>query len=137
MTSVSQRGPTTDRLWDLGRWSFWCVCVGVWTAALLTTYPVEVSRRVLPSDFQFPTAKVLHVGAYAFLTVLAARLPVRGRARWLFVAFLSLHGFATEYLQTFIKGRSGSLRDVALDHLGIALGLVLGWRWWRERGPAA
>jgi VanZ family protein len=134
MTSVSQREPIADRLWDFGRWSFWLVCVTVWTVALLTTFPVEVSRRVLPSEFQFPTAKVLHVSAYAFLAAFVAWLPVRGRARWLLVAFLSLHGFATEYLQTFVPERSGSLRDVALDHLGILLGLVIGWRWWGERG---
>lgn len=137
MTSVSQREPTTDRLWDLGRWTFWVGCVTAWTVALLTTFPVEVSRRVLPSDIQFPTAKVLHVSAYAFLTALAAWLPARGRAFWLLVAFLSLHGFATEYLQTFVPSRGGSLRDVALDHLGILLGLAIGWRWWGERGSAA
>lgn len=133
MTSVTQREPTADRLWDLGRWVFWLACVAVWTAALLTTFPVEVSRQVLPSGMQFPTAKVLHVSAYAFLTAFVARLPVRGRVRWLFVAFLSLHGFATEYLQTFVPERGGSLRDVGLDHLGILLGLVLGWPWWGER----
>ena len=45
--------------------------------------------------------------------------------RWLQLALLSGHGMATEFLQTFVPGRSGSLTDVAIDHLGIALGLAL------------
>jgi len=107
--------------------------VAVWTTALLTTFPVEMSHRVLPEGYRFSAAKTLHVSAYAFLTLLAAWLPVRVRWRWLCVAFLSLHGFATEYLQTFV-GRGGALTDVGLDHIGILLGLLIGWRWWRERG---
>jgi hypothetical protein len=53
----------------------------------------------------------------------------------LFVAFLSLHGIVTECLQPYV-GRGGALADVGLDHLGIALGLAIGWRWWRDQGPA-
>jgi hypothetical protein len=98
-------------------------------------YPVELSQQILPQGLRFPTAKVLHVSAYAFLTLLSVLLPVRGRVHWLLIAFLSLHGFTTEYLQPFV-GRGGAWADVGLDHLGILLGLLIGWRWWREPGPA-
>jgi VanZ family protein len=121
------------KAWVIGVWSFWCVCVAVWTVALLTTYPVEVSHRVLPREFRFPVGKCLHVGAYAFLTVLAFVSPPRSWLRWLPVVFLSLHGFTTEYIQNFV-GRSGEWRDVGLDHLGIALGLAVVWAWRRWRG---
>ena len=38
----------------------------------------------------------------------------------------------TELLQFSIKaiGRSGDLLDVAVDHAGIALGMLATWRWW-------
>jgi VanZ family protein len=134
MTSVSE--PVIDRPRSLGLWSFWCVCVAVWTTALLTMFPVEIGRQVLPEKLQFPTGKLLHISAYAFLTMLSVYLPVRGWVRWLLIAFLSLHGFLTEYLQTFVEGRTGALSDVGLDHLGILLGLAIGWRWWRGPGPA-
>jgi hypothetical protein len=133
MTSASE--PVIDRSRSLGLWSFWGVCVAVWTTALLTMFPVEVSQQVLPEALRFPTAKLLHVSAYAFLAILTFFLPVRGWGRWLLIAFLSLHGFATEYLQTFV-GRGGAWFDVGLDHLGIVLGLAIGWRWWREPEPA-
>jgi VanZ family protein len=34
-----------------------------------------------------------------------------------------VHAFATEYLQQWVKERTGSLSDVAIDLLGVALGL--------------
>jgi VanZ family protein len=113
------------------RWLAWVLCVAVWTAALLTTYPAKIKQAVLPEPLGMPAAKTLHVAAYAFLTATAAFLHVRGGRRWLLIAFLSLHGCATEYLQNYVPGRDGSLRDVALDHAGIALGLLLSWHWWR------
>jgi VanZ family protein len=127
---LEQAGPR-GLVW---RWLAWGVCVAVWTAALLTTYPAKIKEAVLPPEAGFPAAKTLHVCAYAFLTATAALLHVRGPRRWLLIAFLSLHGCATEYLQNFVPGRDGNLRDVALDHAGIVLGLLIGWRWWRPRG---
>jgi hypothetical protein len=80
-------------------------------------------------------AKTLHVGAYAFLTVMAAWLRVPVRYRFLLIFFLMAHATVTEVLQQVlveIVGRTGSLWDVALDQLGITLGLLLAWRWWVE-----
>jgi VanZ family protein len=34
-----------------------------------------------------------------------------------------VHAFVTEFLQQWVKERTGSLSDVAIDLLGIALGL--------------
>ncbi len=117
-------------------WLVWALALVTWTIALLTPDPVQMSHAVLPAEAAFPVAKSLHVLAYACLTALLAWLPVRPRARWALVALLSFHGAITEYLQTFVPGRSGSVRDVLIDHAGIALGLAVSWAWWR-RSPKA
>lgn len=120
-----------DRSGTAVRWLVWGGCVAGWTAALLTTFPAHVHQSLLPRPAQFPTAKLLHVSAYAFLTALAFWPPLCPRRRWLPVAVLSLHGFVTEFLQQWVDERHGSLRDVGLDHAGIALGLLLVWAWRR------
>ncbi len=122
--------------WDPTRWRklfvrgpVWCACVGVWTAALLTTYPVQVGQGIAPPGLYFPTAKLLHVGAYAFLTVFISWLPLR-RWRWLLLAFLSLHALGTEFFQQFVPGRTGKAADVLIDHAGLFLGVALTWKRW-------
>src|SRR5262249_6506336 len=117
-------------------WAAWLAALAVWTAALLTPQPVQAAQAVLPPEMEFPTAKTLHVGAYAFLTVLACRLPRGGPCRWLPLAVLSLHGLGTEYLQQFVESRCGCWQDVGLDHVGIALGLLVGWIGWRKTESA-
>jgi VanZ family protein len=109
--------------------------LGLWTWELLAENPVPDSvRRAIPNGWHFYLAKGLHVGAYAFLTVLAGLLPV---GRWFFwgaIAALLLHGIAGEVGQTFVPGRTGSVRDVLLDWAGIGLGLVaLGLARWVGR----
>jgi VanZ family protein len=114
------------------RWLTWGVFVAAWTLLLLTTEPVHVADAVLPQAFQFPTAKALHVSAYAFLAVLSAWLPVRRPYRWLLLGFLSLHAMGTEFLQQFVPERGPSVWDVLIDHFGMALGVAASWRWWRR-----
>jgi VanZ family protein len=107
----------------------WCICVGVWTIALLTTYPAELGKEIVPSSMRFPAAKALHVFAYAFLTVFLSWLPPR-RWRWMLLAFLVLHAAGTEFGQRFVPGRSGLWTDVLIDHAGLLLGLALTWKRW-------
>lgn len=113
--------------------------LGAWTWELLAENPVpaEVSA-LIPNEWKFWLAKGLHVFGYAFLTILAAFLPVPRLYFWLAVAFLALHGIATEIGQTFVNGRHGSIRDVLLDWAGVGMGLgvVSLVRWWR-RDPYA
>jgi VanZ family protein len=111
------------------RWLTWSLFLAAWTTALLTTFPVRVQESLIPPEGHFVSAKALHVGAYAFLAGFIAWLPIRGRWRWLLVAVLSLHAFATEFFQQFVEERTASLRDVGIDHVGILLGLLLTWRW--------
>jgi VanZ family protein len=112
------------------RWLMWSVFVVVWTAALLTTEPVHVAHAVLAPSFIFPTAKLLHVSSYSLLAILSGWLFVPFPWRWLMLVFMSLHAFGTEFLQQFVPERGPSLWDVGIDHVGIAIGLVLSCKWW-------
>ncbi|MFL5242610.1 MAG: VanZ family protein [Gemmataceae bacterium] len=115
------------------RMALWLLYLASWSLALLTPRPIEVAQAVLPPETSFYYGKSLHVCAYAGLTVLTGWLLVCHRCRWLLLLGVSLHAFATEYLQNYVPLRTGSWRDVGLDHIGIVLGFALTrtW-WWRE-----
>lgn len=102
--------------------------LGVWTWELLAENPVPESvHRLIPDGWHFWLAKGLHVVAYAFLTVLAATLPLERVYFWMVVSLLVLHGIATEVGQNYVAGRTGSLRDVLLDWAGVAGGVLVVW----------
>jgi VanZ family protein len=119
--------------WWVGLLLAWCVLLVLWTWALLTPDPVRAMKDVLPDQLHFPAAKLTHVCAYALLAAMICVLRPLGRWRWLFLVLLSLHGMGTEYLQTFVPPRTGSWRDVGIDHIGIVLGAVVTWRFWFRR----
>jgi VanZ family protein len=112
------------------RWVIWFLFLAAWTLALLTPQPVQLAQEVLPDQDRFYFGKSLHIAAYAVLVILTTWLKVTNRVRWMCLAFLSFHAFATEFLQLYVPERSGSLRDVELNHLGLALGLILTIPWW-------
>ncbi|MCS6852948.1 MAG: VanZ family protein [Gemmataceae bacterium] len=118
------------------RWLMWSGYLTLLTAALVTPQPTQAARQVLTETPAFVTAKIVHVAAYAVLAMLTGWLRP-SRHRWLFMAALVLHALGTEYVQQFVPLRTGSWRDVGLDLLGIALGTLLTWNWWREARPPA
>jgi VanZ family protein len=123
--------PSLVSPWGRGlRWTMWGLWYAAWTAALLTPQPVEVADAVFTPEGAFSAGKLLHIAAYAGLTILTAWLPVSGRVRWLLLVSVSAHTLATEYLQNFVPARYASWMDVGIDHVGIALGFALSWRWW-------
>ncbi len=108
--------------------------LGLWTWKLLEPNPIpdEIGEEI-PTDLKFILAKCLHAGVYAFLTMLAALLPVRRPYFWAAVGVLMLHGCLTEYLQYAMDvGRHGCVRDVIIDWCGITMGLLF-LRYWRPR----
>jgi VanZ family protein len=123
------------------RWLGWCVGVlltwgmllAIWTVALLTPDPVRIAKQVLPGEMEFPAAKLTHIAAYALLAAMICVLRPLGRWRWLFLALLSLHGMGTEYFQQFVPMRTGTLRDVGIDHVGIFVGVALTLKFWFPR----
>lgn len=99
------------------------VFLALWTYELLAENPVPASiSRAIPDAWKFWLAKGLHVGAYAFLTLLAVWLPVHRSVFWLVVAGLLVHGIGTEVGQWFTTNRQGSIRDVLLDWRALAWG---------------
>jgi VanZ family protein len=111
------------------RWLMWSIYLTVWTASLVTPYPIQASHAVLPAGAHFPASKTLHILGYAGLTALTAWLPVRLRLRWVLVALLPLHGALTELIQNFVPLRTGSWFDLGLDCIGVALGAAVVGRW--------
>lgn len=111
-------------------WLIFLVVLTVWTIGLLIPDPSSSAVEGLGgARSKFLIAKTLHVSAYAFVTFLAGFVVwSRASAGWC-LAFLVSHAFLTEWLQTFV-GRSGSLRDVGLDLLGILIGVAMNWRCW-------
>ena len=66
--------------------------LGLWTWKLLEPNPVPERSGRDPHDLKFIVSKLAHAGAYVFLTVLAAWLPLTRRGfRWA-VALLAVHG---------------------------------------------
>jgi VanZ family protein len=107
--------------------------LGLWTWKLLEPNPVpEPVVRGIPTDLKFWLAKMLHAGAYAFLTVLASWLPLRRPYFWCVIAFLVMHAIGSEIGQTYVPNRHGSARDVVIDWMGIGMGLGV-LRWWSVR----
>ena len=102
-----------------------------WTIALLSPVP-QAAKEVLGGErAAFWFGKCLHVGTYAFLTIMGGTLRLSRRWRFVLLGLLSLHAFATEFFQQFV-GRGASCRDVGLDHIGILLGIAVSWKWWRQ-----
>ena len=89
--------------------------------------------------------KCAHLTEYAVLALLFWRIwrkPVRRELRpWNWrtagAALLAaaLYAGTDEFHQTFVPTREGCFRDVCIDTLGAAAGLMLLWLWgrWRKR----
>lgn len=122
----------------MARWLIWTVVIIAWTVCLEAPVPIPEPHAdavsVLTARAVF--AKLVHVGAYAFLTALSAWPPLPTRYRWMMMFFLMAHATGTEVLQEALHewcGRGGSLWDVALDQLGVLIGFLIAWKWWMRR----
>ncbi len=115
------------------RWLIWTLFLAGWTALLV--FPISSHTGPLaeiPAGSRFWIAKSMHVVGYALLTVLCFWLRTPRPWPFLLLFFVMAHGTATELIQLYVAGRSGQLHDVAFDHAGVLLGLLLSWRWWSQ-----
>ncbi len=111
------------------------VLCSLWTWKLLEPNPVPEQVREFLTWWEwlpFLAAKTLHAAGYGTLTVLAG-VAIRGRwAKRCALIYLLLHGVGTEIGQNYVPNRTGRVRDVVIDFLGVAAGVGIGWRAWRE-----
>ena len=120
---------------SVARWLLWGGFVAAWTVALELPVPDtgELPGGEFIASYRYFLAKSIHVSVYAALTVLAARVALSARYRWLMIFGLMAHATATEILQQVLNPwchRGGSLIDVGFDQLGITLGVLASWKWW-------
>src|SRR5262245_61996637 len=106
------------------RAALWLLAVAAWTAALLRPEPSAVEAATLPPDAAPFASKVLHVAAYAFLTLLSLWQLIPRPARVGLVLGLIGHALTTEYLQQFVPPRTASWVDVGFNLVGILAGLL-------------
>jgi VanZ family protein len=101
----------------------------------------QSNLRFEPDEF-WDTAirKTGHVAVYAIGTLLlwyALEATTRLRPAWAWAAGAWLAFAASdEFHQVFTKGREPTVRDVAIDGIGIVAALVVG-RWWLARRSVA
>ena len=106
------------------RWWCWSAYALAWTTALLVPVPSgDWPPGPLDLDLRFGFAKLVHLSAYAVFAALTGWLRAPPRYRFVLMFVLMGHATLTEMLQYLLEfiGRYGSLSDVALDHVGIAI----------------
>ena len=124
-------------------WRWWILGLFAvaWTAALLYPEVPDVGLESTHELLEIRTliGKAVHVSAYAVLAGLAGWVRAPVRYRTLLVFGVMAHATATELGQWWMhemewSRRHGQLTDVALDNLGILLGLMATWKWWTQEG---
>ena len=106
--------------------------LALWTVGLLVPDPGRsVVKDVGSAKLAFLISKTAHVGVYAVIAFVGGFAVTTRAGAWGILLLLSAHAAASEALQPLV-GRGGSVRDVGLDHLGIALGVAANWKRWRK-----
>ena len=96
----------------------------------------ELTQRAIAVDGA--VRKTAHMAEYACLAALIS-VPLllygmRGKKLLFLTIFLPLlYAASDEYHQTFVKGRSGNIRDVLIDGIGIIIYVIFLWKLSRKR----
>jgi VanZ family protein len=116
------------------RWLVWGVYVLLFTTALVLPAGAvnQWGGSISPSN-KYLIAKAGHFCAYALMTILTGWLGVPIRFRLVLLFFLMAHAGVSEWIQLHFSNRTGMVDDVVLDHLGIAAGLIVSWKWWSKK----
>jgi VanZ family protein len=97
--------------------------VAVWAAVIFVLSSIPDLGTGL-GGWDVVLRKIGHAGEFAVLGALLARAL---RSAWPAFAVGALYAVSDEVHQVFVPGRAGSPLDVAIDAVGVALGVVL-WR---------
>jgi len=97
---------------------------------LFSSRPTIQASTFDPVDFVIK--KTAHLTEYAFLLVLLFRAIYltftdrlnRGKVENLAVFFSFIYAVSDEWHQSFISGRTATLRDILIDFIGIMIGLT-------------
>jgi VanZ family protein len=108
----------------LGRWA----PVVAWAAVIFVLSSLSDLGTGL-GTWDLVLRKLAHTAEFALLGLLLARAL---RRDWVAIAAGVAYAVSDELHQTFVPGRVGSPLDVAIDAVGVALG-VYAWRRWAAR----
>jgi VanZ family protein len=106
----------------------WLPAIAV--AAVIFALSAQPNLHVAEGTLDLVLRKCAHMAVYALLATACVRglayhgLPPRRQLAGAAV-LAALYAISDEFHQTFVPGRSGAPRDVAIDLIGIAAGLAL------------
>jgi VanZ family protein len=120
---VSTQATTTTRA-ALFAW----LAVLVW-AAVIFAFSAVPSLGTGLGTWDLVLRKLAHLTEYAILGLLLARATRRPVVALVLAA---AYAATDEVHQTFVEGREGTPRDVAIDTLGALVGVYV-WTRWRRR----
>lgn len=96
----------------------------LWSVAIVVVIVGSLLPQLAPPSGNI-FDKVIHVAAYACLTLLGLAALTGWRTRGLAVGLLLVLGIAIEWMQGSLGGREASALDVAANAVGILVGLAI------------
>lgn len=103
--------------------------VFIWCAFIYYLSSIPELKSDLPNQWDFVARKMAHMMEYGILTFLFFRAAVQNlsfkKSILYAVLFAATYALTDEYHQLFVFGRSGSLKDVFIDGIGIFLAVYL------------
>jgi VanZ family protein len=99
------------------------LAVILWLGAIFVMSDIPSIATPFDPFYDFTFKKLAHVTVYGILTALlfsALRIHIRDKGHALLTAALVavVYACSDEWHQTFVPGREGTLRDVAIDAIG-------------------
>lgn len=92
----------------------------------------EGTKKQIAEGLEHPVRKMAHMTEYAILAWIflgnCMQYPFLRKKSYFFSwIFASVYAATDEFHQLFVEGRSGEVRDAAIDGAGAAIGLLLAW----------
>jgi VanZ family protein len=103
----------------------WWLLFALFSYALLSPQSPKINAALLPSTIGFWAGKGIHLFGYALFSVLIALVARRGWSQGGHWVLLLGHAMLTEWLQTWVPGRTGNPEDVVINLCGVLLGFTL------------